>query len=341
MNIADVVKGLSFFTWVVVLGLLGLVVMRASRQQKVQGLTTAFIVMAVVAILLSGVGAGLVFIEPYESGAVISTLSEGGMRSQPLTAGLHWIVPFFERVERYPISTQTFTLSDGSVGTAGDVSVEARTSDGQRIFVDSSVIYKINPARVLDIHRTWQHRYQDDLILPKVRGAIRDSVSQYRVDEVVSTKRFEMSTQIAEALIEVFTENGLILEDFVLRDITFTQEYANSIEQKQIAEQLALQAQFVIEQRKAEAEQARQVAQGQADAAVIAAKGEAEARLLQAEAEAKSLALVAEVLQANPNLLTYEYIRRLAPNIQVILLPSNAPFILPLPGLGGTTPSPN
>jgi regulator of protease activity HflC (stomatin/prohibitin superfamily) len=82
-------------------------------------------------------------------------------------------------------------------------------------------------------------------------------------------------------------DNGLTLVDFVLRDITFTEEYAQSIEQKQIAEQQALQAQFVVESKRQEAEQARQIAQGQADAAVIAAKGAAEARLIEANAEAR------------------------------------------------------
>ena len=75
------------------------------------------------------------------------------------------------------------------------------------------------------------------------------------------------------------SENGLILVDFVLRNITFSPEYAASVEQKQIAEQLAQQARFVVEQRKQEAEQARQVAQGQADAAVIASKGDAKRAL--------------------------------------------------------------
>jgi regulator of protease activity HflC (stomatin/prohibitin superfamily) len=143
----------------------------------------------------------------------------------------------------------------------------------------------------------------------------------------------------------------LILVDFVLRNITFSDEYAASVEQKQIAEQLAQQASFVIQQRTAEAEQARQTAQGQADAAVIAAEGralsvviaaesEAEARLIQAEAEAAALRMLAAALQENPDLLTYEYISKLAPGIQVMLVPNDNPFLLPLPSLEPvTTPS--
>jgi regulator of protease activity HflC (stomatin/prohibitin superfamily) len=298
--------------------------------------------MLVLAVVLTVVGAGLVFIEPFETGVVVTILAQGGMRSEPLEAGLHWIVPFVERVERYPISIQTFsmarTLSEGE--TLGEATVEARTSDGQRIFVDSSVIYQIEPSVVTSIHREWQHRYQQDLILPQTRGIIRDAVSQYRVDEVLSTKRFDMADQMSETLRQVMAENGLTLVDFVLRDITFTEEYAQSIEQKQIAEQQALQAAFVVESKKQEAEQARQIAKGQADAAVIAAQGGAEARLIQAEAEAQANELIAASLENNPELLQYQYILKLSPGVQTIFIPSGNQFILPLPTSPEAAPTP-
>lgn len=328
MNIAEFIKALAGFSWMAVVGLGILAIAQASRNKSVKGLTSLVIGLVVLAVVLTLVGAGLVFIEPTEAGVVITVLGEGGLRPAPLLPGLHWIVPFVERVELYPTTTQTFTMGRA----AGDeVTVEARTSDGQRIFVDSSVIFKIDPSAVITIHKTWQRRYQDDLILPQTRGIIRDAVSQYRVDEVLSTKRFEMTSQITEQLRQIMAENGLSLVDFVLRDITFTEEYAQSIEQKQIAEQQALQAKFVVEQKKQEAEQARQVAQGQADAAVIAAKGAAEAQIIQAEAQAKANELIGKSLQENPEILQYQYILKLAPGVQTIFIPSGNQFILPLP----------
>ena len=47
-----------------------------------------------------------------------------------------------------------------------------------------------------------------------------------------------------------------------MRNITFSTEYAASVEQKQIAEQQAQQAKLVVEQKKQEAEQVREVAKG-------------------------------------------------------------------------------
>jgi regulator of protease activity HflC (stomatin/prohibitin superfamily) len=333
MNIADLFGLIAGAAWLLALVILVVMVVRASRNQPVKGVGTAVLVVFGIAVILSVVSAGIVFIQPEQRGVVISAVQAEGYRPEPLQPGLRWVIPFAETVVLYPISKQTYTMSiaAGEGQIYGDDSVAARTSDGQEIFLDASVIYSIDPARIVDVHIAWQSRYADDLVRPLARGIIRDAVSQYGVEQVVSSKRFELVQLIRAEMEKKMTDNGLILVDFVLRNITFSPEYAASVEQKQIAEQQAQQAKFVVESKKQEAEQARQVAQGQADAAVIAAQGAAEARLIEAEAEAKALELIAKVLAANPNLLTYEYIQKLAPNIQIMLVPNDNPFLLPLP----------
>jgi regulator of protease activity HflC (stomatin/prohibitin superfamily) len=370
MNITVVVSAVAGISWLLVVGMLVLVVLRASRQQSIKGFTTGLILAIVVALLLNTVSAGLVFIEPQERGVVTSAIAPKGYREEALQPGLRWIVPFAESVEYYQISKQTYTMSiapaEGQV--IGDDSISARTSDGQEVVIDASVIFAIDPAKVVDLHITWQSRFITDLVRPLSRGVIRDAVAQFQIDQVYSTKRDEMKEQMEADMRATLEENGLLLFDFVLRNITFSPEYAASVEQKQIAEQLAQQAAFVVQQKEQEAEQARKTAQGQADAAVIAAEGEAlsvviaakadaeaiviqatadaEARLIQAAAEQEALELIAAALAVNPDLLSYEYIQRLAPGIQVMLVPNDNPYLLPLPSLDGegtttvVTPSP-
>ncbi|HIE56632.1 MAG TPA: prohibitin family protein, partial [Anaerolineales bacterium] len=306
MSITTAVSVLTTASWLAAVALLVVLVVRASKRRTTKGIMTVFVVVVVLALALTTISAGLVFVEPHERGVVISAFSPHGYRETPLNPGLNWIIPYAESVIYYPISKQTYTMSiahsEGQV--QGDDSVAARTSDGQEIFIDASVIFKIDPTQVVDVHIAWQSRYIDDLVRPLTRGVIRDAISQYRVDEVVSTKRFDITQQISDELGNQLNSNGLLLDDFVLRNITFSAEYALSVEQKQIAEQQAQQAKFVVEQKKQEAEQARQVAQGKADAAVIAAEGDAQARLIQAEAEAEALAMIAQALAENPDLLT-------------------------------------
>jgi regulator of protease activity HflC (stomatin/prohibitin superfamily) len=342
MNVASFIRIFAVVAWLAFFGLLAILVLRASKNKNVKGTVTILLIVLAAAIVLSTVSAGLVFIQPEDRGVVISAIQAGGVRPQPLQPGLRWIIPFFESVITYPISRQTYTMSiapsEGAI--TGDDSITARTSDGQEIFVDASVIFAIDPEKVVQVHIDWQDRYDVELVRPLARGVIRDVVSQYRVEQVVTTQRTEMISQISKNMNDKLTNNGLFLVEFILRNITFSPEYAASVEQKQIAEQQAQQAAFTVEQRRQEAEQARQVAQGQADAVVINAQGAADARVLQAQAEAQALKLIEEALKNNDNLLLYQYISKLAPGVQVMLVPNNNPYLLSLPGLPTATPTP-
>jgi regulator of protease activity HflC (stomatin/prohibitin superfamily) len=335
MQITILVSALAAFSWLLVVAFLVLTVIRARQGKKTRGTITGIIVAVAAAVLLNTLSAGLVFIQPQERGVVISAVAPKGYREDVLQPGLRWVVPYAESVKTYSISKETYTMSiatlEGEI--QGDDSIAARTSDGQEVYVDASIIFSLNPNEVLNVHITWQDRYVDGLVRPTVRGIIRDAVSQFRVNEVYSTRREELKSQIQEQMTEAMQENGLILSDFVLRNITFTPEYAASIEQKQIAEQLAQQAQYIVEQRRQEAEQARQVAEGVKDAAIIEAEGQAEAQVIKAKAEAEALQLIADVLAENPELLNYRYIEKLSPGIEVMLVPNDNPYLLPLPDL--------
>jgi prohibitin 1 len=292
-----------------------------------------FLIIILVVVVIGLISSTIIFVPPDKAGVVVSYLAEGGYRKQPIYSGLHFVVPILEHVEKYTISRQTYTMSaTSSEGQReGDDSILARTKDGQQVYIDASVIYAIDPPKVVELHINWQDRYPEELVRPLARGIIRDAASQYGVEEIVSSERSQLEAFISEQLSTKLSENDLVLVDFVLRNIHFSDEYAAAVEQKQIAEQQALQAQFVVESKKQEAEQARQVAQGQADSTVINAKGDAQARVVEAEAEAKANQLLADSIRDNPELISYLYVQKLSPGVQTIFVPSGNQFILPLP----------
>lgn len=315
----------------------------ASRRSQGRPVKYSLVVVAgllVGGLVLNTLSAGLVSIPPQERGIVLNLFT--GYRPPPLGPGVHFITPFVESVKRYSIGQQTYTMSktpaEGQV--VGDDSVTARTSDGQEVFIDASVTYQVDPEDVFDLFIKWQDRYEDGLVRPQVRSIVYNAVAQYQVEEVYSTKRDALQAQIADNLRTVFGQNGLQLSSFLLRNVTFNQEYANSVEQKQIAQQNAERARFLVEQEKQEAERVRVQALGQADAAVTRSKAEAEAQVIRARAEAEALQLISAQLRDNPNLLAYRYIEKLSPGVQTIFLPSNQPFLLdPSMFIGPTAPA--
>ena len=130
-----------------------------------------------------------------------------------LQPGLRWVIPYAENVKVYSISKNTYTMSiahqEGEI--QGDDSIAARTADGQEVYIDASIIFSLDPQEVLNVHIIWQDRYVDGLVRPTVRGVIRDAVSQFRVNEVYSTKRDQLKLQIEEEMRTARENNGLIL----------------------------------------------------------------------------------------------------------------------------------
>ena len=298
-------------------------------------------VMAILIVVLfvSMLSVSLVFIEPQEVGVIVSVLMPNGYREQPFSSGLHWIVPLAERVEIYPIYWQNFTMSTEPLegDRVGNDSIAARTSDGQAVYVDCSVIYRIDGNEAIRVHIDLQNRYIDDFIRPVLRGIVRTEVSQFTADEVNSSKRKNLEENLDELLRQEFSDKGFILDRFLLRNISFSTEYASAIEQKQIAEQERTQREYQAEQmrRLAEGERDRlQIeASGKATAVVLQGQAEADVIRLKAQAEAEAIRVKAQALDNNKDLITFWYVDKLSPGIRVMLVPNDNPYLLPLPDL--------
>ncbi|TET97198.1 MAG: hypothetical protein E3J30_09770, partial [Anaerolineales bacterium] len=109
MNVAVLLSALSTMAWVAALAVIGLAVARAARGQRFRAAGGIVIGIIVLALVLTTVSAGLVFIQPTDRGVVI-TVAEGGVRQEALQPGLNWVMPFLENVITYPISRQTYTM---------------------------------------------------------------------------------------------------------------------------------------------------------------------------------------------------------------------------------------
>jgi regulator of protease activity HflC (stomatin/prohibitin superfamily) len=339
---------LSILGWALIIGL-GLYIFYVAtlRSQRHDAKVNIIIVLILLigGLGLNALGSGLVFVDQFEAGVVVSPLTPGGVRPDPLTSGIHWIIPFIESVDRFSIAKQDYTMSGtpGEGAVQGDDAVEARTSDGQQVYIDATVRYYPDRTRVVELRRTWQtqDRYVQAFVRPTTRNVVYNTASRYKVEEIYGAKRAELQQVIQEQLVIEFANQGLVLDAFQLRNVTFTAEYAQSIEQKQIAQQQAEQAKLLVQKSQQEADQLRAKVKGEADAVILRATGDAEAAVTRAEGDATALKLIADALRTNPDLLTYTYIQKLAPNVGLILLPAggNNPFILDLNQLQNQLPN--
>lgn len=341
MLLDQTLQFITYALWAIFIGFIIVYVTLTARRRGWDAVVRGLLRLSLLFVLIllgfeTYVDTGLVFIQPQEVGVVVSVVSPQGYQDRPLRSGLRWVIPLLETVYRYPINWQTYTMSSNPIegSSIGDDAITARTSDGQEVSLDSSLIFQIDPDQAVRIHIDWQGRYIDDFVRPITRGIVRTVVSQFQADEVNSSKRLDLERDINDELRATFEEKGFVLDRFILRNIAFSPEYATEIEQKQVAQQAIIESQH-------KADQVRELARGDADAAITRANGDAQAALIRARAQSDALKLIDEALSKDKSLLTYNYIDKLSPNIRVMLVPNNAPYLLPLPDvLAGETITP-
>lgn len=250
------------------------------------------------------VGLGLVtsmfkIVEPGEVG--VQTLF-GKVQDHVLSSGLNIINPLVE-VTPFNIQTQNYTMSgvndEGS--KQGDDAIRVLSSDGLEVTIDLSVLYKVNPEKAPFIYQNIGLNYEDKIVRPESRTAIRDNAVNYQAVDLYSVKRQEFQDRITRTIEQSFAKNGLELQQILVRNITLPASVKASIESKIQAEQDAQKMQFVLQKERQEADRKRVEAQGIADYQKIIST------------------------QLSDKQLQYEYIKAqkeiaLSPNAKVIIL---------------------
>ena len=320
------------------LGGIGLIVVAASQGRTVRGGISLALIGLAVGLVFSIISQGILIVEPQQVAVIFNTLT--GELGEPRGPGTHIVIPVVQDATIYPINQQQYTMSGipGEGAVQGNDAVRGRTSDGQEVYLDISVLFGVDPSDANTVHVRWQNRYEGDFVRPTVRGLAREIVSRFRAEDIFGEQRAAVEQALQDSLGERMDDEGFVLTDLLVRDVTFSQAFTESIERKQIAEQQALEAAFRVQEEQQNAERVRVTAQGARDARIAEAEGEAQAIVLQANAQAEALRLVSEQIAANPSLIQYEYIQNLSDNVNLALVPSNSPFLFDFNSLAAANP---
>merc|ERR1712180_182019 len=147
-------------------------------------------------------------------------------------------------------------------------------------------------------------------------GVLKQVVAEFDAGELI-TMREQVSARTNQELVTRANQFGLILDDISITHLTFGREFTAAVELKQVAQQDAEKARFLVEK----AEQVKK-------ASIISAEGDTEAAELLASAFAKAGEGLVELRRIET---AEEVVAQMASSRNVVYLPAGQQTLLSLP----------
>lgn len=187
-----------------------------------------------------------------------------------LQPGLHTIIPFVNGVEQYQTKQLTYETSDNpesSNANYTDYSVDTMTADGQRVTVRFTIVFSVdgNMAGYVAQNIGSEADLVEKIVKSNARSEARNVPKSFIAEDLYGENVYACQAAIFDKLNPVFAQSGVILHEVLLRDIGFSDELAQALENKQIALENQVTAQRNIEVKSAEASQTIVAAAAQAE----------------------------------------------------------------------------
>jgi regulator of protease activity HflC (stomatin/prohibitin superfamily) len=216
------------------------------------GLPVVLLVMfTIIGIMKSAVNIGY-----GEAGVLFRTFGEGTVVDEPpLGEGFHIIAPW-NSVYLYNVKQQEVFESQ----------MQVLSSNGLEISLDVSVLYQPVASELGLLHKTKGSNYLDIVIVPSIRAVARSVVGRYTPEQLYSTKRDAIQSEIYDELKDGVESQHVQINAVLVRDVTLPQTIKQAIERKLSQEQQSLEYEFRLESARKEAEKVRIDAKGKADA---------------------------------------------------------------------------
>lgn len=238
----------------------------------------------------------IVVIDAGELGVVVVF---GRVQNKALENGIHLVYPF-ANIVKYPVRLREFSLTQNN-------GVEARVNNGLNITLDSTTLYSINPAMAGDVYSQVASSIdtlEANILMPTIRTVIRNVCSSYSAEEIYGSKREIVSDAIRNEIIDMVSNKGIIIDNFLIRSIQLPEQIDKAIQLKIAAQQEAEAMEFIK----------------------LKAEKEAEIKIIEAQGLAAAQRIINSTL--SPNYIQHEAIeayKELAasPNTTFVIMPTS------------------
>lgn len=167
----------------------------------------------------------------------------GQVQDTVIQEGLNFKMPYVEKIVKIDCKTQKC-----------EYEMEASSKDLQKVSnIKVAVNYNVDKSKANTLYREIGKDFKGVIIEPAIYESVKQGMSQYTAEELIA-KRSEVSNVIVTLLTDKLESRGIAITALNITDFSFSQEFDDAIEKKQVTEQQTQQAKYELEKAKVENE---------------------------------------------------------------------------------------
>lgn len=216
-----------------------------------------------------------------------------GVGSDSYREGLHFMLPWFERPMIFDVRARPHTMTSLT-----------GSRDLQMVNISLRVLAKPDSTKLPDIYKNLGTDYDEKVLPSIINEVLKSVVAQYNASQLI-VERELVSKMIRQRLLQRAKDFNILLEDVAITHLSFSPEFEKAVESKQVAQQQADRAKYIV----------------------LRAQEEKKRTIIHAEGERESARMIGDAIKANPGFVELRRIS-VAKDIATMLSKSSNRMVL-------------